>query len=172
MSGRVAALLVAAIFALDQYTKHLVVRRWTVGDSLPLIPDFFSLTYVRNRGGAFGMLADLPEGWRVGFFVLFAVATVAALLWMLRSTPRSDVVQRTAIASVIGGAVGNLLDRVRYGEVVDFLDVYVGDWHWPAFNVADSFISCGIVLLLIASLRTPREDETGGLPARRGAPPL
>ena len=158
MSGRVSALLVALIFALDQYTKHLVVAAWELGQSLVVIPGLFSLTYVRNRGGAFGLLAGLPEAWRVAFFVVFAVATVAALVWMLRGTARDDLVQRVALTGVIGGAVGNLWDRIRYGEVVDFLDVYAGDWHWPAFNVADSFISCGVVLLLVGSMRAARRS--------------
>lgn len=158
MSGRVCALLVALIVALDQYTKHLVVARFEYGETIPVVPDFFALTYLRNRGGAFGLFSDLPETWRVGFFVVFALATVAALVWMLRSTAREDVMQRLALTSVIGGAIGNLWDRVRHGEVVDFLDVFVGNWHWPAFNVADSFISCGVVLLLIGSLFAPTEQ--------------
>ncbi len=162
MSGRVSALLVALIVALDQFTKHLVVSSWELGDSVTVVPGFFSLTYLRNRGGAFGLLADLPEGWRVGFFVLFALATVAALVWMLRSADRDDVVQRFALTAVIGGAVGNLYDRIRYGDVVDFLDVYVNDWHWPAFNVADSFITCGVILLLASSLlSTDRRPDDG-----------
>ena len=161
MSGRVSALLVALIFVLDQYTKRLIVAHYELGDTLPLIPDFFSLTYLRNRGGAFGLLSDLPESWRVAFFVVFALATLAALVWMLRSAPRGDLLQRLAITAVIGGAVGNLWDRIRYGEVVDFLDVYVRDWHWPAFNVADSFISCGVVLLVLGSMRSAPGDEEG-----------
>lgn len=159
MKLRVALVLVALMVALDQYTKHLILADWTVGDTVPVIPGFFSLTYVRNRGGAFGLMADLPETWRVGFFVAFAVLTVAGLAWMLRETPREDLVQRLALTGVIGGAIGNLYDRVRYGEVVDFLDVYVRDWHWPAFNVADSFITCGVVLLLLGSLRGQARDE-------------
>ena len=155
-----SALLVALIFALDQYTKHLVVAAWELGQSLVVIPGLFSLTYVRNRGGAFGLLAGLPETWRVAFFVVFAVATVAALVWMLRGTARDNLVQRLALTGVIGGAVGNLWDRIRYGEVVDFLDVYAGEWHWPAFNVADSFISCGVVLLLVGSMRSARRNES------------
>ncbi len=160
MSGRASALLIALIVAADQYTKHLVVSAWQVGDTTPIIPGFFSLTYLRNRGGAFGLFAGLPEGWRVAFFVIFALATVAALIWMLRSTPRDDRVQRLALTWVIGGALGNLYDRIVHGEVVDFLDVYAGDWHWPAFNVADSFISCGVVLLLVASMMTSQESRS------------
>src|SRR6185369_15002556 len=161
VSVRVSALLALLIIALDQYTKSLISSSWRIGESHPIVPEIFSLTYVRNRGGAFGLMADLPEAWRVAFFVIFAIATVSALLWMLRSTPRGDVLQRFALTAVIGGAAGNLYDRVRYGEVVDFLDVYYRDWHWPAFNVADSFISCGVVLLLIGSLRHSRDVDRG-----------
>jgi signal peptidase II len=159
VSGRASALLVAVIVALDQYTKHLVVSAWQLGDTTPIVPGFFSLTYLRNRGGAFGLFAGLPETWRVAFFVVFALATVAALIWMLRTTPREDRTQRLALTWVIGGALGNLYDRVLYGEVVDFLDVYVGDWHWPAFNVADSFITCGVVLLLVGSFMTSAQES-------------
>ena len=160
MSGRACALVIALIFVLDQLTKRLVVSAYELGESLPVIPGFFSLTYLRNRGGAFGVLAGLPEGWRVAFFVVFALATVAALVWMLRNSEPDDLVQRLALSAVIGGAVGNLYDRIRYGDVIDFLDVYAGDWHWPAFNVADSFISCGVVLLVIGSLRATARGES------------
>jgi signal peptidase II len=159
VSGRASALMVAVIVALDQYTKHLVVSAWQLGDTTPIVPGFFSLTYLRNRGGAFGLFAGLPETWRVAFFVVFALATVAALIWMLRTTPREDRTQRLALTWVIGGALGNLYDRILYGEVVDFLDVYVGDWHWPAFNVADSFITCGVVLLLVGSFMTSAQES-------------
>jgi signal peptidase II len=159
VSVRTSAILIALIVALDQYTKSLISSSWHLGETLPIVPDVFSLTYVRNRGGAFGLMANLPEAWRVAVFVVFALATVSALVWMVRSTPHRDVLQRFAITAVIGGAAGNLYDRIRFGEVVDFLDVYYRDWHWPAFNVADSFISCGVVLLLIGSLRRSREDS-------------
>ncbi|MFN2378556.1 MAG: signal peptidase II [Candidatus Binatia bacterium] len=166
MSGRASAALVALIFLFDRWTKHLVVQGWQLGESTEVVPGFFSLTYLRNRGAAFGLFADLPEAWRVSFFVVFALATLAALVWMLRTSPREDVAQRLALTAVIGGAIGNLWDRVRYGEVVDFLDVYVRDWHWPAFNVADSFITCGVILLVLASLRSPQgdSDQPGSAP--------
>jgi signal peptidase II len=164
VTERSSAIVIALILLLDRYTKHLVASTWDLGDTVEVIPGFFSLTYVRNRGGAFGMFADLPEGARIAFFVVFAVLTVAALVWMLRGTPRTDVLQRFAITSVIGGAAGNLYDRLRYGEVIDFLDVYHRGWHWPAFNVADSFISCGVVLLLVGSLRAARDQGAEASP--------
>ena len=158
MSGRASALLIVLIFALDQVTKQMIVAGFQLGESLTVIPGFFSITYLRNRGGAFGLLAELPDAWRVTFFVVFAVATVAALVQVLRGTARADLVMRLAITSVIGGAIGNLWDRIRYGEVVDFLDVFVRNWHWPAFNVADSFISCGVVLIVLGSMRPARHE--------------
>ncbi|HYB98458.1 MAG TPA: signal peptidase II [Candidatus Limnocylindrales bacterium] len=153
MSGKLAALLATLIFVVDQWAKSRIVSEFQLGESRPVIPDFFSLTHVRNRGGAFGLLADLPPIYGQLLFVVFAMVTVALLAWMLRRTPRQDFSQRLALTSVIGGAIGNLYDRIRFGEVVDFLDVYVGAWHWPAFNVADSFITIGVVLLFWGAVR-------------------
>ncbi len=150
------------VFVADQVTKGLILDFFNgagVGGSRAVIPGFFSLTYVRNRGGAFGLLADLPGIWGQLFFVVFALGTVALLAWMLRNTPVEDLVQRLALTLVIGGAAGNLYDRIRYGEVIDFLDVYYRSWHWPAFNVADSAITVGVALLVIATLRS---RETNG----------
>ena len=148
-----AAALALLIFVVDQWAKSEVVARFQLGQTREIIPGFFSLTYVRNRGGAFGLLADLPPVYGQLLFVLFAGLTVILLAWMLRGTPRSDVSQRLALTAVIGGAIGNLYDRIRFGEVVDFLDVYAGTWHWPAFNVADSFITVGVLLLFWGAVR-------------------
>lgn len=158
MRGRIAALVALAVFIADQVTKGLILGAFDGGESRVLIPDFFSLTYVRNRGGAFGFLSDMPAVWRETFFITFAIVTVALLVWMLRKTPVEDLVQRLALALVIGGAAGNLYDRIRYGEVIDFLDVYFRKWHWPAFNVADSAITVGVALLVVGSLRAPKTD--------------
>lgn len=156
--------LAALIVVVDQATKQVILAGWQLGESTPVIPGLFSITSVRNRGGAFGLLADLPEEWRVAAFVVFALGTVALLAWMFRETPAADRWQRAALAGVIGGALGNLVDRVRFGEVVDFLDVFVGDRHWPAFNVADSFISVGALVLVLAALRTTDPDPSGPPP--------
>jgi len=161
LRGRIAALVAAAVFVADQVTKGMILSAFDgegSGRSKILIPNFFSLTYVRNRGGAFGFLSDMPAVWRETFFIVFAIGTVALLVWMLRKTPVEDIVQRLALTLVIGGAAGNLYDRIRYGEVIDFLDVYVRNWHWPAFNVADSAITVGVALLVIGSLRTPKTE--------------
>lgn len=146
-----ALLFALGVAGFDQVTKRIIDASFALGEVLPVIPGFFSLTHSRNRGAAFGMFAELPDPWRGLLLVFFAGFVVVLLTWMMASTPQEDRWQRVAIASVIGGALGNLYDRVVVGEVIDFLDVYVGSAHWPTFNVADSFITVGVILLLFSS---------------------
>lgn len=154
---RLATLIVALVVVTDRATKWVVTTTMQRGDSIPVVPGFFSVTYVRNPGAAFGMLADSPL--RVPVLVLFALAAIGGLTYLLVQTPRTQVWERTAAAIIIGGALGNLYDRFRYGWVIDFLDIYVQRWHWPAFNVADSCITVGVVVLLIASMLRREGDE-------------
>jgi signal peptidase II len=155
---RGAAVVALVVIALDQATKLVVDASMAIGDDIAIIPGFMSLVHVRNRGVAFGMLGGLPDPWRPLVLIALALAMVAVLAWMLRETPREEPAQRLALALVVGGAIGNLYDRIRYGEVIDFLDVYVSGWHWPAFNVADSAITVGCGLLIFSSL-IPRRGE-------------
>ncbi len=142
---------IGAILAVDAATKAAVLRGMAVGETIDLIPGLFSLTHVRNRGAAFGMLADLPDPWRQVFFVGIALVTVVLLIAIYRGTPPSRRLERGAIVAIVAGAIGNVIDRFVYGEVVDFLDFYIADWHWPAFNVADSCITVGVVVLVLTS---------------------
>lgn len=135
------------IVVLDQITKIWVDSSMTLYESIPLI-DGFSLTYVRNTGAAFSMFADMSESYRVPFFLTVAAIAIVGIFYFVHSTPASQSLVLVACGFVLGGAIGNVIDRVAYGSVIDFLDVYYGTWHWPAFNVADSFISTGVVLLL------------------------
>ncbi|MFQ5351574.1 MAG: signal peptidase II [Candidatus Binatia bacterium] len=151
--------LAGGIVILDRLTKYLVMSSMSPGDSVAVVPGFFSLTYVTNRGGAFGMFADLGETWRLGFFVVVALVAVGLMGWMFLRTPPGEVLHRAGLAAVMGGALGNLYDRLAWGKVVDFFDVFVGSWHWPAFNVADSFITIGVAALLISSFRAGSPNE-------------
>ncbi len=146
-------LLALSIVVVDQITKLMIDSSMRLHQSIPVVEGFINLTYVRNTGGAFSLLADAPAGLRIPLFVGVAFAAVVGLVWYLRSLPREDWLSRVACGLVLGGAVGNLVDRVLQGSVVDFVDVYVAGWHWPAFNVADSGISIGVVLLLLRSWR-------------------
>ncbi|PKN15637.1 MAG: signal peptidase II [Deltaproteobacteria bacterium HGW-Deltaproteobacteria-3] len=134
-----------AVVVLDQATKALIMERFAMFELLPVIPGLFNLTYLTNTGAAFGMLAGAQTIWRQVFFVGVAVLALGV-----------------AIGLIAGGAVGNLIDRLRFGAVVDFLDFYVGSHHWPAFNVADSAICVGVGLFILGSLLyPPRESEKG-----------
>jgi signal peptidase II len=133
---------------LDQYTKALVVARFERGEVLPVIPDFFNLILTYNRGAAFGLFSGLPEGMRQVVLGVTSFLALMLVLYFLVRDYKGILAAQIALAFVIGGAVGNLIDRMMLGEVVDFLDFYIGEYHWPAFNVADSAIFVGVALLL------------------------
>ena len=138
------------IVILDQLSKLFVIRGLRVHESIPLIEGFFNLVHVRNRGMAFGIMnRDHAE---LGFWFLVTVSIIAIALlsfWFFR-LKRGDTLITLGLSLILGGAVGNLIDRLRFREVVDFLDVFVGPYHWPAFNVADAAITVGTFLVAIS----------------------
>jgi signal peptidase II len=149
---RVVTALGGIVLILDQAMKWLALRRLGPGVSVNVIDGFFSLTLVMNPGLAFGMLGTVPRGWRwvVALLSIAALAVLASLA--TRLLPEGGRVAAVAIGMIFGGAAGNLIDRARFGAVVDFLDFYWRGWHWPAFNVADSAISAGVALLALRLL--------------------
>ncbi len=150
-----AATAAVTILALDQVTKFLALDRLLPGEPVPVIQGFFSLTLVLNPGLAFGMLGATPAGWRWMVAVLSVAALCVLAVVGVRLLPRGGPIAEVALALVFGGAVGNLIDRWRFGAVVDFLDFYWRGYHWPAFNVADSAISVGVALLALRMLLDP-----------------
>jgi len=146
------------VLALDQITKLAVIDRLTAYVDVIPLTRFFNLVHVHNTGAAFSLFADQP-GWQRGFFVTVALVAAGIILYLLRKTAGRRLFS-AALALILGGAIGNVIDRIFYGHVIDFLDVYVGAWHWPAFNVADSAITVGSVLLIFDGLRKPQIDET------------
>jgi signal peptidase II len=148
-------LVIIAVVLLDQATKLLVDRLMSLHESRVVIDGLVHLTYVRNRGAAFGLFsdADLPfQSMLFSAVSLLALGAIAAYFFKL---PDRSRLARVALALVMGGALGNLIDRARLGSVIDFVDVFWGPHHWPAFNVADSAISVGVVLLVLDMLRAP-----------------
>jgi signal peptidase II len=144
---------------LDQATKASIMQTMRLHESVPIIPNFFSLTYIRNPGAAFGILATSSTGFRLLFFAftsLFALVLLGTIFFRLQ---QDDWMGQISIAGILGGAVGNLLDRVRLGEVIDFLDFYVNGYHWPAFNVADAAISVGVFFLILRFALEKKQDE-------------
>ena len=143
--------LAALVVLLDQATKYWVVSTFTLYESLPVIPGFFNLTYLSNTGAAFGLLAGQPALWRQVFFIGVGVVALVVLTIMYRQLRKKSPWYTVSLGLIAGGAIGNLIDRVRQGFVTDFLDVYIGSHHWPAFNVADSGIFVGVTLFLVYS---------------------
>ena len=148
------------IIVLDQISKQLVESTFMVFETLPLLPSI-NLTLAYNEGAAFSFLSD-QGGWQRWLFAGLAIIVTLVLVgWMNKL--QNERLAAISLALIIGGAIGNLIDRLLFGHVIDFIDLYYGEWHWPAFNVADSAIIIGVVLMLIDGLFTQRE-----LPADQG----
>jgi signal peptidase II len=152
--GRLAPWLgsALAVILLDQFTKTLILGYFQLGDSRTLTP-FLNIVRVHNSGAAFSFLAG-ASGWQRWFFVVLGCAAALFIVWMLRR-PGNGTLLSAALALVLGGAIGNLVDRVRLGHVVDFIQVHWAGWYFPAFNVADSAITIGVLLLLWVFIRSP-----------------
>ena len=145
--------LAALVLVLDQITKVLVMNQLAAYQDMIPLTSFFNLVHVHNTGAAFSLFADQP-GWQRYFFLAIGLGASALMFYLMRQT-RGRPLFSIALALILGGAVGNVIDRARYGHVIDFLDFHVAGWHWPAFNVADAGITVGAVLLVLDSLRRP-----------------
>ncbi len=146
--------LAALLVAFDQLSKFVALRVLASG-AIEVAP-FFNLVLVYNKGAAFSFLSN-ASGWQRELFITIALIASAWIIYLLRKYPR-EVLFCCALSLILGGAIGNVIDRVLYGAVVDFLDFHAFGWHWPAFNLADSAITCGAVLLIWESLR-PRKTQ-------------
>jgi signal peptidase II len=152
-------LIAAFVVILDRMTKWLVAQKISLHDSVDVIPGLFRLTHVQNQGAAFGLFSESPSEFKVAMLILFsiaALAVVSALLWKNGNAMNTTAI---ALSLVFGGALGNLWDRVAAGRVIDFMDFYLGSHHWPAFNVADSAIVVGALLLLSEIFLAPQEEK-------------
>jgi signal peptidase II len=154
-------LLAGAVVALDQISKAIALDRLPLGVPIAVIDGLLALTLVLNPGLAFGLLGSVPLAWRWTVAALSLVALAVLARVALRVLPAGGWTGRMAIGLIFGGAVGNLIDRARFGAVVDFVDVYWRGWHWPAFNVADSAITVGVALLALRLLNDRSTSSTG-----------
>ncbi len=161
MSRKTAILLPILLLgvALDQITKLLVVQHMPLGSQIPVIQSFFNLVHVHNRGAAFGLLSNLSPQFAWLFFIATTalVLLVVGILWW--RLPESDWPAALGYSLIMTGALGNFIDRVRLGEVIDFLDFYLGRHHWPAFNVADSLVCLGAGVLIWVVLTEGKEED-------------
>ena len=148
--------LSALIILLDQLSKIAVLRTFAYGEARP-VTDFFNLVLIYNRGAAFSFLAQ-AGGWQRWLFTAIGVAATVFIIWLLKRHAGQRMFC-LALALIMGGALGNVIDRVAYGHVIDFLDFYVGRYHWPAFNLADSAIFLGAALLILDEIRRVRRQS-------------
>lgn len=146
---------------VDQWTKHVIHSRFAWGESIPVLKDFFSLTYVRNSGAAFGIMHKAPAYFRDPFFIAVPLVALFIIGFLFVRLPDAQKLTASALSLIFCGAIGNLIDRLRFGFVIDFLDFYWKDYHWPAFNVADSCIVVGVSVLFIQSFF---QDSPPGVP--------
>ena len=140
--------IAGSVVLVDQVVKWIITGMIPLHQSIAVIPGFFNITHIQNAGGAFGFLADQDTGLRIVIFVIFSSLAAGLIFYFYKKTVDTLPFLSSGFALIFGGAIGNLIDRVRFGRVTDFLDVYVGDLHWPVFNVADSAVSIGIVIFL------------------------
>ncbi|OFZ20614.1 MAG: signal peptidase II [Bdellovibrionales bacterium GWB1_55_8] len=146
----ILTVITLVIIGLDQWTKQLVVGSFRLGESISIIPGLFNLTYVRNPGAAFGLLAQSHPAFRIPFFIIVPIVALGAIGYIFRKLPTDDIRLSSALSLVMGGAIGNLIDRALFGYVIDFLDFHWRyAYHFPAFNVADSAICVGVGILML-----------------------
>ena len=148
------------ILLLDQWTKSTVVRKLPLYQRVEVIQGFFNLTHVRNTGGAFGIFGGEKGGLGSILFVVVSLIAIGAIVFLFLKIKESEKTLALSFSLILSGAVGNLIDRLRYGEVVDFLDFHLSTSHWPAFNVADSAICIGIGLMALELLKGDRGKST------------
>ena len=142
-------IIALVVLVADQATKYLITAFFPLHGGVEIVPGFANLVHARNPGAAWGILADSTSSLRRLFLVLVSIAALTGIIWIVVASNRIDSLLLIALSCFFGGALGNLVDRVRFGEVIDFVDVYVGNLHWPAFNVADASLCVGTALFFV-----------------------
>ena len=143
------AVIAGLVVILDQVTKALILHYLPLYKNIAVIPGLFDITHIHNPGGAFGFLSGVSSKLRSIIFLFISSLAVGLIFYFYKKTPPALPWLSAAFALIFGGAIGNLVDRLRFGVVVDFLDFYIGNWHWPAFNIADSAITVGIIVFIV-----------------------
>ena len=153
--------IIFAVVLLDRWTKWLIDTRLLLNQTIQVIDGFFNITYVRNTGVAFGMFDPMQSPLKSTVLALLTVAAVVGVIVYSWRTPVRQKLLQLALSLILAGALGNLYDRVNYGYVIDFIEVYFRDYRWPSFNVADSAITCGVALLALEIFRKEPNDSPG-----------
>lgn len=152
MTAKLNWCITGSVLLLDQITKYIAKSNLYEGQSIEVVPNFFNFTLVYNPGAAFGMFGGLPDFWRRTVLIAVSIIALIVVFRFMLNEAKEDRWAQAALAGVLGGAIGNIIDRFRFDAVVDFLDFYVKEHHWPAFNIADSAISVGVFVLVVRLL--------------------
>jgi len=150
------AFLILPCYLVDQVSKLLVLENLPIGEAVAILPGYFELLHVRNTGAAFGILQGLPDPFRTIFFLAITVAACIAIVMIFRASDDDSAFLKVALCLILAGALGNLTDRLVHREVVDFINVHIQQYHWPTFNIADTYISLGMLGLLGYMLKSPK----------------
>ena len=141
-------LLVLPCYLVDQASKLLVLKSLAIGEVIPILPGYFEFVHVRNTGAAFGILQGLPDPFRTIFFLLITIAACVAIVMIFKASGDESAFLKVVLCLILAGAMGNLTDRLVHKEVVDFINVHIQQYHWPTFNIADTYISIGMIGML------------------------
>jgi signal peptidase II len=145
----IVAAIALVVIILDQYTKHLIIRSFALHQSLDVIQNYATIVHTRNRGIAFGIFAAQGSGTQTILLIITSCLAISFIFYLVSSLKGKQLYATVTLSLILGGAIGNLIDRIRWGEVVDFIDLHWHHYHWPAFNLADSAISLGLILLIL-----------------------
>lgn len=143
-------LIVGGIAILDQITKIYIEKSIGLYQNIEVIENIFSITHIRNKGAAFGLLSNSNSTFALSFFIISTLIAMAAILFLYKNLPERKYIPQIALSMIFAGAVGNLIDRIRLGEVIDFLDFHWYEYHWPSFNIADSSITVGVIIFILS----------------------
>jgi len=156
---KLAFSLAGIVLLLDQITKVWISKTIPLWEEKVIIPGFFNLVHILNKGAAFGFLNRADISWQTYFFIGASALAIVLILHLLKTVERQDYYLFTGLGLILGGALGNLIDRIRIGKVIDFLDFYIKQYHWPAFNVADIAIFCGTMSLIISFYKRKKSES-------------
>jgi signal peptidase II len=147
------------LYMIDQITKWIIMTSMQIGDSMTVIPNYFEVIHVRNTGVAFGLLQNIPDSYRLVFFLTVTIVAIAAIFVIFKQSDDDSVILKAILCLILAGAIGNLTDRIVHKEVVDFINVHAFTYLWPTFNVADMYISVGMIGLLLYTFIVPKKKK-------------
>jgi signal peptidase II len=147
------------LYLIDQISKWIILTSMQIGESMSVIPNYFEIIHVRNTGVAFGLLQNIPDSYRLVFFLTVTIVAIAAIFVIFKQSDDDSIILKAILCLILAGAIGNLSDRIIHNEVVDFINVHAFTYRWPTFNIADIYISVGMIALLLYTFIVPQKKK-------------